>query len=50
MKASEEVMIHDVEMLIMAAEMENIKKFRGNYLALQSTERSKNIAAGRPTE
>ena len=31
-------------------EMENLKKFGNNYLALQSIERSKNIAAGRPTE
>ena len=31
-------------------EMENLKKFGDNYLALQSIERSKNIAAGRPTE
>lgn len=31
-------------------EMENMKKFGDNYLALQSIERSKNIAAGRPTE
>jgi bacterioferritin len=31
-------------------EMENIKKFGDNYLALQSIERSKNIASGRPTE
>lgn len=30
-------------------EMENLKKFGDNYLALQSIERSKNIAAGRPT-
>jgi bacterioferritin len=29
-------------------EMENLKKFGDNYLALQSIERSKNIAAGRP--
>jgi len=31
-------------------EMENLKKFGDNYLALQSIERSKNIAIGRPTE
>lgn len=31
-------------------EMENLKKFGDNYLALQSIERSKNIATGRPTE
>lgn len=31
-------------------EIENIEKFGDNYLALQSIERSKNIAAGRPTE
>jgi bacterioferritin len=31
-------------------EMENLKKFGDNYLALQSIERSKNIAAGRPAE
>lgn len=31
-------------------EMENMKKFGDNYLALQSIERSKNMAAGRPTE
>ncbi len=31
-------------------EMENLKKFGDNYLALQSIERSKNIAAGRPIE
>jgi len=31
-------------------EMENLKKFGDNYLALQSIERSKNIAAGKPTE
>jgi len=31
-------------------EMENLKKFGDNYLALQSIERSKNIAAGRQTE
>lgn len=29
-------------------EMENLEKFGDNYLALQSIERSKNIAAGRP--
>ncbi len=29
-------------------EMENLKKFGDNYLALQSIERSKNIASGRP--
>ncbi len=29
-------------------EMENMKKFGDNYLALQSIERSKNIASGRP--
>ncbi len=31
-------------------EMENMKKFGDNYLALQSIERSKNIASGRPIE
>jgi bacterioferritin len=31
-------------------EMENLAKFGDNYLALQSIERSKNIAAGKPTE
>jgi bacterioferritin len=31
-------------------EMENLVKFGDNYLALQSIERSKSIAAGRPTE
>lgn len=31
-------------------EMENMKKFGDNYLALQSIERSKNIASGRPVE
>jgi bacterioferritin len=31
-------------------EMENLLKFGDNYLALQSIERSKSIAAGRPTE
>jgi bacterioferritin len=31
-------------------EIDNLKKFGDNYLALQSIERSKNIAAGRPTE
>jgi bacterioferritin len=31
-------------------EMENLKKFGENYLALQSIERSKNIAAGRPAD
>lgn len=31
-------------------EMENLKKFGDNYLALQSIERSKNVALGRPTE
>ena len=31
-------------------EMENLKKFGMNYLALQSMERSKNIAAGRPVD
>ncbi|WP_201300907.1 bacterioferritin [Sunxiuqinia indica] len=31
-------------------EMENLRKFGDNYLALQSIERSKNIASGRPTE
>lgn len=30
-------------------EMENMKKFGDNYLALQSIERSKNIATGKPT-
>ena len=29
-------------------EMENLKKFGDNYLALQSIERSKNIGSGRP--
>jgi bacterioferritin len=29
-------------------EMENLKKFGDNYLALQSIERSKNLGAGRP--
>ena len=29
-------------------EMENMKKFGDNYLALQSIERSKNLASGRP--
>ena len=29
-------------------EMENLKKFGDNYLALQSIERSKNISAGKP--
>jgi bacterioferritin len=29
-------------------EMDNLKKFGDNYLALQSIERSKNLAAGRP--
>ena len=29
-------------------EMENLKKFGDNYLALQSIDRSKNISAGRP--
>lgn len=31
-------------------EMENLAKFGDSYLALQSIERSKTIAAGRPTE
>ena len=31
-------------------EMENLKKFGENYLVLQSIERSKNIAAGRPAD
>jgi bacterioferritin len=31
-------------------EIDNLKKFGDNYLALQSIERSKNIAAGRPAE
>ncbi|MEZ5069651.1 MAG: bacterioferritin [Bacteroidales bacterium] len=31
-------------------EMENLKKFGDNYLALQSIERSKNIASGAPAE
>jgi bacterioferritin len=31
-------------------EMENLEKFGSNYLALQSIERSKSIAAGRPPE
>jgi bacterioferritin len=31
-------------------EMENLKKFGENYLVLQSIERSKNIAAGRPID
>jgi bacterioferritin len=31
-------------------EVDNLEKFGANYLALQSIERSKNIAAGRPTE
>lgn len=31
-------------------EMENLAKFGDNYLALQSIERSKNLASGRPTE
>ena len=31
-------------------EIENLKKFGSSYLALQSIERSKNIAAGRPAE
>lgn len=31
-------------------EMNNLKKFGENYLALQSIERSKNIGAGRPIE
>jgi len=31
-------------------EMENLKKFGDNYLALQSIERSKNLSVGRPTE
>ena len=31
-------------------EMDNLKKFGDNYLALQSIERSKNLAAGNPAE
>jgi len=31
-------------------EIENLKRFGVNYLALQSIERSKNIAAGRPVD
>ena len=31
-------------------ELDNLKKFGENYLALQSIERSKNRASGRPTE
>ena len=31
-------------------EIDNLKKFGDNYLALQSIERSKNIAAGRPAD
>jgi bacterioferritin len=31
-------------------EVENLEKFGINYLALQSIERSKNIAAGRPVD
>lgn len=31
-------------------EMENLEKFGINYLALQSIERSKNLAAGRPVD
>jgi len=31
-------------------EMENLKKFGDNYLALQSIERSKNIGAGKPVD
>lgn len=31
-------------------EIENMKKFGDNYLALQSIERSKNISSGRPAE
>ena len=31
-------------------EVDNLTKFGDNYLALQSIERSKSIAAGRPTE
>ena len=31
-------------------EMENLKKFGDSYLALQSIERSKNIASGQTTE
>jgi bacterioferritin len=31
-------------------EIENLKKFGSSYLALQSIERSKNIAAGRPVD
>lgn len=31
-------------------EMENMKKFGDNYLALQSIERSKSVASGKPSE
>jgi bacterioferritin len=31
-------------------EMDNMRKFGDNYLALQSIERSKNIATGNPAE
>ncbi|HPY82030.1 MAG TPA: hypothetical protein PLU45_01610, partial [Bacteroidales bacterium] len=31
-------------------EIDNLTKFGDNYLALQSIERSKNIASGKPTE
>ena len=31
-------------------ELENLAKFGDNYLALQSIERSKNVASGRPAE
>jgi len=31
-------------------EIDNLKRFGDNYLALQSIERSKNIAAGKPAE
>lgn len=31
-------------------EMENLDKFGDNYLALQSIERSKNLASGRPMD
>ena len=49
MVASTEVKkTHDIkEMLDMAAKMENPQKFGMNYPALQSIERSKNLAAGR---
>jgi bacterioferritin len=52
MVASTEVKkTHDIkEMLDMAAKMENLEKFGMNYPALQSIERSKNHAAGRPLD